>query len=83
MSMIEENGECPEQCGGRLHYPKAENCSCHILPPCAACTDVRLTCESCGWREPLAPIQRSEAIATVFREEHAQAICATLNRRSI
>jgi hypothetical protein len=35
-------------CMGKLKYPKAENCSCHINPPCAACTDVKLTCDKCG-----------------------------------
>lgn len=65
MSAIEEAGGCPEQCGGHLHYPKVEDCSCHISPPCAACTDVCLTCGFCGWREPLVPVRASEtAVST-------------------
>ena len=46
----EEGDNCPENgCGGQLHFPKAENCSCHINPPCNSCTSVVLTCDTCGW----------------------------------
>lgn len=48
----EEGDMCREKgCGGRLVYPQAENCSCHISPPCSACTSVRLTCPECGWED--------------------------------
>jgi len=49
---IEEGGACPTGCGGKLHLPPPENCSCHIAPPCSACTDRNLTCDSCGWEAP-------------------------------
>lgn len=45
-----EGGKCPE-CSGTMRYPKIVNCSCHISPPCCACTDNRLTCEDCGLEE--------------------------------
>lgn len=48
----EEGDRCPEKdCGGKLEYPEVENCSCHINPPCSACTDIVLTCQQCGWEE--------------------------------
>jgi hypothetical protein len=43
-----EGGRCPA-CGedGALSY-KVGDCSCHIMPPCPACTDARLKCVACG-----------------------------------
>ena len=38
-------------CGGRLDTEEPENCSCHINPPCAACTNVLMYCPECHWRE--------------------------------
>ena len=46
---LEEGDRCPECKEGELEYPSAENCSCHIDPPCAACVEVPLTCVECGW----------------------------------
>lgn len=47
-----EEGDTCRACGeGRMHFPQAENCSCHIAPPCVACTSVVLTCDACGERE--------------------------------
>ena len=43
-----ENDRCP-YCEGWLHYPEVVGCSCHIRPPCGACTDSVLTCDHCGW----------------------------------
>jgi hypothetical protein len=51
MGEIEEGGLCPEGCGGILHFPDVENCSCHISPPCSAHTSVLLTCRECGWED--------------------------------
>ncbi len=34
-------------CQGTMEYPLAENCSCHINPPCSSCTSVLLTCTEC------------------------------------
>ena len=48
----EEVDKCPK-CRGALEYPEIENCSCHINPPCAACTSNELTCTECG-HEPNA-----------------------------
>ena len=57
MSQPEEGGNCPENCGGALHYPSVKNCRCHISPPCSACTDGVLTCNECGWEDerPASP----------------------------
>lgn len=38
-------------CGGRLEFEEPENCSCHINPPCASCTNVQLYCPECLWSE--------------------------------
>ena len=68
---MEEGSKCLEDgCDGAMEYPPVENCSCHINPPCGACTGQRLTCTDCGAQEerydppavvyeaPLAPIMR-------------------------
>ena len=47
----EEGDKCPQNCQGKLEYKPVENCSCHINPPCSACTDNALTCNDCGWKE--------------------------------
>jgi len=44
---------CPVSgCAGRLVLPQADDCSCHVAPPCHACVSARLTCEACGWEAP-------------------------------
>jgi len=47
----EEGDKCPECGKGTLEYPVADNCSCHINPPCPQCLDVVLTCGECGWED--------------------------------
>jgi hypothetical protein len=52
----EEGDTCPEiGCSGKLYYPKSDNCSCHISPPCHSCTSVVLTCKECGWEKSSHP----------------------------
>ena len=51
---FEEGDKCPECEEGELYYPPVENCSCHINPPCSACTDRKLVCDKCGY-EPEEP----------------------------
>jgi hypothetical protein len=51
---FEEDDRCPECGKGKLYYPPVENCSCHINPPCSACTDNKLICDKCGY-EPEEP----------------------------
>lgn len=52
----EEGCKCPECEDGTMEIPRTKNCSCHINPPCGACTDKLLTCDSCGWEfEPESP----------------------------
>ena len=38
-------------CRGVIEARPVENCSCHINPPCSACTEPRNYCEKCGWEE--------------------------------
>jgi hypothetical protein len=45
--ILTEGDECPHSCGGHLDYAEVENCSCHINPPCSACTDRPLVCDTC------------------------------------
>lgn len=36
-------------CAGILAYPRVENCSCHISPPCTACVENAVRCPECDW----------------------------------
>jgi len=36
-------------CKGVIEEHPVENCSCHINPPCSACTEPREYCPECGW----------------------------------
>jgi hypothetical protein len=36
-------------CAGHIEYTKPDNCSCHISPPCHACTSTYLHCPDCDW----------------------------------
>lgn len=38
-------------CAGKIELHPVENCSCHIAPPCSACTAPRNFCRECGWEE--------------------------------
>ncbi len=39
-----------------MHFPKVEGCYCHVVAPCSACTDNKLTCDECEWAfDPPAP----------------------------
>lgn len=49
---FEEGCKCPECHQGIMQYPQVENCSCHINPPCSACTSNLLTCSKCGCEDP-------------------------------
>lgn len=40
-----------KDCAGVIEYAPVENCSCHISPPCSACTAPRAFCPECDWRE--------------------------------
>lgn len=37
-------------CKGILEEEPRRDCSCHINPPCSACTEDRRYCPECGWR---------------------------------
>ena len=36
-------------CAGVIKIHPVENCSCHISPPCGACTTPREYCDNCDW----------------------------------
>lgn len=38
-------------CQGKIATHPPVNCSCHINPPCSACTDPRNFCPDCEWEE--------------------------------
>ena len=44
----EEGDTCPKCNAGKLKYGPVDNCTCHIFPPCSACVDNPLVCDSCG-----------------------------------
>ena len=49
---FEEGSRCNRRdCPGTIAISQAENCSCHISPPCGACTTPRAYCDTCGWQE--------------------------------
>lgn len=54
ITFYEEADICPECHKGHLYYPPVINCACHINPPCSACTNRNLTCDTCGY-EPEEP----------------------------
>lgn len=37
-----------EGCAGVMGFQPVKNCSCHLNPPCSACTDNPLVCLTCG-----------------------------------
>jgi len=38
-------------CHGIIELYRSRSCSCHINPPCEACTGSKLHCPNCGWKE--------------------------------
>lgn len=47
----EEGAICwRDGCHGVIAEKRVEGCSCHINPPCGACTDPREYCPECDWR---------------------------------
>lgn len=45
-----------QRCIGTIHRHK-DTCSCHIHPPCSACVDSYMYCDTCDWddREVIVP----------------------------
>lgn len=49
MKHLDEGDACPDiACTGTMQFRPVENCSCHISPPCLACTSNPLVCSECG-----------------------------------
>ncbi len=36
-------------CAGTIKVYPVQNCSCHIIPPCSACTEPAEYCDKCDW----------------------------------
>lgn len=51
LAYYEEGDVCPKCRKGIIDWPPVENCSCHIDPPCSACTSRLLACPKCGWED--------------------------------
>lgn len=52
-----EGDQCNRDgCRGHIEMHPVENCSCHIAPPCSACTSLRMFCPGCGWEEKDDPM---------------------------
>jgi hypothetical protein len=50
-SGTEEGQVCNRDgCVGVIEIADPVNCSCHISPPCGACTEPREFCPVCDWR---------------------------------
>ena len=45
---VEEGDDCPWCREGTAEYTRQRPCSCHNHPPCSACVDAPLMCDSCG-----------------------------------
>ena len=41
----------PQHCKGIIALAEVENCACHIVAPCTACTALRHYCPECDWHE--------------------------------
>lgn len=57
---------CPwAGCEGKLESieEQAEDCSCHISPPCSACVEwqSQLRCSECGWQTADDPPEGEDA----------------------
>lgn len=49
---FEDGDKCNRRhCQGVIALHPAGDCSCHINPPCGACTAPRAYCETCDWQE--------------------------------
>ena len=52
MNAVHDGDICPyPDCKGKLGYESVEDCSCHISPPCSACLENPLVCQTCSWTE--------------------------------
>lgn len=72
----EEGGVCGRNgCAGHIAARTVEGCSCHISPPCGACTEPRNFCPECDWDEaedpapePPPPTEAEKAGWAAYRE---------------
>lgn len=67
----EEGDRCPEKdCKGLFDYIRVKSCSCHINPPCSACTDAPLTCKECGFEPDEPPHKDLPIVPGLFTREY-------------
>ena len=46
---LEEGDICDQpECLGTMENAPVENCSCHSSPPCNACINAGIVCNTCG-----------------------------------
>jgi hypothetical protein len=45
---LQDGSSCPVCQDGFLAWQQPENCSCHLHPPCPACTEAPLICVECN-----------------------------------
>jgi hypothetical protein len=51
-----------EGCNGIINTHPVRGCSCHINPPCSACTEPRNFCSDCGWEEREEESENKEVV---------------------
>lgn len=68
----EEGDKCgaSKECNGKLHWPKVENCACHINPPCGACENNSLACNVCGWNPEEPKYRDVQVVPELFSREY-------------
>lgn len=49
---MDENDPCMTCEHGHYRIEPDGICACHITPPCAACLDAKLICDTCGDEAP-------------------------------
>jgi len=57
---LEEGDSCEKCRTGKMDWARQEGCSCHINPPCWACTNQILTCQDCGWEYEPPPVKYAQ-----------------------
>lgn len=57
-----------KRCKGIIEVSPVENCSCHINPPCGACTAPREYCQECGWEASEDDWPKERAVAPGLAE---------------
>lgn len=79
---VDEGETCGRDgCTGKIEVKPVENCSCHINPPCSACTSPRGECPECGWDEAEDPVD--VPVVGVYHGWHSPAFDKPLDASKI